>query len=118
MKVKELIERLKKLDADDAEVFVSVTNCISAYTAEPVTSASHGFDWTAGKILLFTEKELHRYQKCCQSCALCSSSVGERVRTRLYREEDKSLSLCVEVDGKRKSRITIKPAQKEGGQIP
>lgn len=115
MKVKELIAQLKKLNADDAEVFVSVTNCITAYAAEPVTSVSRGFDWTAGKIILTTNKKLHRYQKCCQSCALCSSSVGERVRTRLYREEDKSLSLCVEVDGKRKCRIKIVTSEKEGG---
>lgn len=114
MKVRDLIEHLKKLDADDVDVFVSVKNCLSAYAAEPVTDVHLGFDWTAGKVLLFTKQELHRLQKCCRSCVLCKSRVGERIGTSLFREKDKTISLCVRVDGKHKARIPIKPIQ-EGG---
>ena len=116
MKVKDLIAHLVEMDAGDAEVCVSVTNCFSAFTVEPVEIVSQGFDWDAGKIMLYTRTKLHRYQKCCQRCGLCASRVGERVGTRFFRDGDKSLSLCVYLDGKRRARIPIKPTQEGGAE--
>ena len=62
MKVRDMIERLQKRDPE-AEVCVSVTNCISAYAAEPVTYVSDGFDWTAGKVMIETGVQLQRVEK-------------------------------------------------------
>lgn len=111
MKVGELIERLSKYDAD-ADVCVDVTNCISAYGAEPVTNVSCGFDWTSGKVLLFTETKLHRYGKCCVKCGLTRSREGERIGTQFLRDftdDSKPMTLCVTLDGKQKARFTFTP---------
>lgn len=113
MKVGELIEKLSKFDAD-TEVCVKVTNCISAYVAEPVKDVSHGFDWTAGKAILSTETELHRLKPPCKRCDLCQSKVGERVGIQLHRDfldASKPITICVTLDGKRKAMVKVDEPQ-------
>lgn len=120
MKVGELIEKLSKYKAD-ADVCVDVTNCISAYTAEPVTNVSCGFDWTSGKVVLFTETKLHRYGKCCMKCGLTRSREGERIGTQFFRDyldASKPITICVTLDGKRKAMVKVDEPQYgvEGGK--
>lgn len=120
MKVGELIEKLSKFDAD-TEVCVEVTNCISAYVAEPVKGVSHGFDWTAGKAILATETKLHRRRPPCKRCDLCQSKVGERVGIQLHRDytdASKPITLCVMLDGKRKAMVKVEALHDgaEGGK--
>lgn len=111
MKVSELVDRLAKMDGD-AEVCISVTNCLSAYTAEPVEGVQRGFDWTAGKVVFEPKRKLQRVQEACKRCALCTSRLGERIMTRLYRDDERTCTLSVLLDGKQKVSVKIDTGKK------
>lgn len=107
MKVREVMEVLAKMDAE-AEVCVSVSNCVSAFGAEPVAYVGRGFDWTAGKVMLEPKTRLHRLHKQCQQCALCGTQLGERVATRIWRNPDgETYTLAIRLDGKQKASVCI-----------
>ena len=114
MKVREVMEVLAKMDGD-AEVCIGVTNCLSAYTAEPVEGVHRGFDWTAGKVVFEPKRKLQRVQEPCKRCALCTSRLGERIMTRLYRDDERTCTLSVLLDGKQKASVKIDTGKK--GQL-
>lgn len=83
MKVRELINKLQKHDPD-AEVCVEVTKCVSADTAEPVTEVHRGFDWTTGKVMLFTADSLIREHETCRRCSMYGVKAAHDISSRYY----------------------------------
>ena len=83
MTVQQLIEALQKHDRN-AEVCVAVTKCVSPAAAEPVTEVHRGFDWTAGKVMLFTADLLIRELETCRRCGMYGVGAAKDISSRYY----------------------------------
>lgn len=81
MTVGELIEKLHKYSAD-AEVCVKVTKCMSPSVAEPVTGVCRGFDWTMGKVMLYTKDNLIREHETCRQCGMYGVKAAQDILSR------------------------------------
>lgn len=82
MTVGELIEKLQKHDRD-AEACVKVTKCLSPAVAEPVTEVHRGFDWTTGKVMLFTADDLIRERETCRRCGMYGVEAAHDIRSHV-----------------------------------
>lgn len=83
MKIKELIEKLQKLNNQDLEVCVRVTKTMSPYTGEQVTNIYNGFDWEQGKLMLCTKSDLIRMHDTCKHCEMYGIKHAKDISTRV-----------------------------------
>lgn len=106
MTVQQLIEALQKHDRN-AEVCVEVTKCVSPAVAEPVTEVHRGFDWTTGKVMLFTADRLIRELETCRRCGMYGVKAAARITSRVsYVNMDTGdMEIAVYLDGKKKLSI-------------